>query len=746
MAKLEQVGHSRLRKEGRAKVTGAAIYTDDATMPGLLHGATVRSQVARGRIKGIHFGEGIPWEDFVIVSAKDVPGENRVAMIVLDQPFLADTRVNHPEEAILLLAHADRVLLEKARAAVTVEIEEEPAVFTIEASLAAATVVWGEDNVFKKVSIRKGEVDAAWASATHVVEGTYGTGAQEQLYIEPHAVIAKVTAEEGVTVWGSLQCPYYVHKALKHLFNEPDDRIRVIQMETGGGFGGKEDYPSLISGHAALLSMKAGGRPVKILYDREEDMVATTKRHPSKTRVKTAFDADGKMLGLEMEFLLDGGAYVTLSPVVLSRGAIHAAGPYYWPAVAIEAKALATNCPPHGAFRGFGAPQSLFAIERHLDVAAARIGMDPVELRRKNLLRIGDVMATGQVVKEAVDLPGIMDRALEKLDYHGRKARYAGSNAGTDPIKRGVGFAVFMHGCGFTGGGEAYLASVAGVEGTADGKVRVLAASTEIGQGTNTMFSQVVAEVLRVPMDLVEVQQPDTKLVPNSGPTVASRTCMVVGKLVQDAAVGLKQIIIQAGLLREPYTADEFQAAVAAYVAAFGSLKAYSQYSTPPHIVWSDETYQGDAYGTYAWACYAADVAVDTRTCEVAVTDFVALQEVGRVINPTLAEGQIEGGVAQGIGYALWEKVEWRNGRMANAQMTNYIMATSADLPRLRVYFEENPNPMGPSGAKGIGELPMDGPGPAILNAIQDALGTDAPREIPLTPELLMDCLEARHV
>ncbi len=746
MAGLTEVGRSRIRAEGRAKVTGAAVYTDDAPAPpGLLHGATVRSQVPRGRITGITFGEGIPWDEFVIVSAKDVPGVNRVAMIVEDQPFLAEDRVNHPEEAILLLAHEDRILLEKARAAVKVAIEAEPAVFTIEQSLAAETVVWGQDNVFKTIRIAKGDAGDAWATAAHVIEGTYGTGAQEQLYIEPHAVVARTTAEEGVTVWGSLQCPYYVHKALKHLFHEPDDRVRVIQMETGGGFGGKEDYPSLISGHAALLSMKAGGRPVKILYDREEDMAATTKRHPSKTRVKTAFDAEGRMLALEMEFLLDGGAYVTLSPVVLSRGAIHAAGPYRWPVVDLTAKALATNCPPHGAFRGFGAPQSLFAIERHLDVAAARMGMDPVELRRKNLLRIGDVMATGQVVKEAVDLPGIMDRALEALDYHGRRAAHAAHNASGDPVKKGVGFAVFMHGCGFTGGGEAYLASVAGVEGTAEGKVRVLAASTEIGQGTNTMFSQVVAEALRIPADLVEVQQPDTKLVPNSGPTVASRTCMVVGKLVQDAAIGLKQAVVQSGLLKEPYTAADFQAAVAAFVEARGSLKAYSQYSTPPHIVWSDETYRGDAYGTYAWACYAADVAVDTRTCEVAVNDFVALQEVGRVINPTLAAGQIEGGVAQGIGWALWEKVEWREGRMANAQMTNYIMATSADLPRLRVLFEENPNPLGPSGAKGIGELPMDGPAPAILNAIQQALGTDAPTEIPLTPELLLDTLEAPH-
>ncbi len=744
MSQSLHIGHSRLRKEGRGKVTGAAHYTDDVRMEGMLYGVTVRSQVARGLLKGIEFGEGIPWDEFVMVTAKDVPGDLQVALIEHDQPFLALDRINHPEEPVVLLAHEDRFLLERARAAVHLVIEPLPPLFDLEESLACKEVIWGQDNLFKDLLIEKGDVDSVWKEAAHIVEGLYRTGAQEQLYIEPNGAIA-VADGEGVTVWGSLQCPYYVHKALKSLFNMSDDKIRIIQMETGGGFGGKEDYPSLIAGHAALLSWKAGGRPVKIVYDREEDMVATTKRHPSRTRIRSAFDAEGHLLALDMDFAVDGGAYVTLTPVVLSRGAIHAGGPYRCPNTRIRGRAVATNTPPHGAFRGFGAPQSLFAIERHMDVAAAHMGIDPVTLRKRNLLQMGDATATGQIIKEILDLPGIMDRALEKLGYEAKKKSYRAHNATSNPIKKGVGFATFMHGCGFTGSGESYLASVAGVEGRADGKIYVLAASTEIGQGTNTMFSQVVAEALKVPMECVEVAQPDTSIVPNSGPTVASRTCMVVGKLVQEAALGLRQTLVQSGLLVESYDGETFSQAVKNYIEKFGRLKAYSQYSTPPHILWDDKLYQGDAYTTFAWACYAAEVSVDTRTFEVKVEDFVALQEVGRVLNPTMAEGQIEGGVAQGIGYGLSEHVVWDKGRMANGQMTNYIMATSADLPRIRVFFEENPYALGPGGAKGIGELPMDGPAPALLNAVQDALGTTAACEIPLTPELLMETLESSN-
>lgn len=737
MASTAHIGTSALRREGRAKLTGATLYTDDLKIEGLLHGVTVRSSVPRGRITAIRFAEGFPWHEFVIVTAKDVPGKNVVAHIIQDQPCLADDRINHADEAIVLLAHPDRAMAERARTKVQVEVDELPAVLSIEDSLARAQVVWGEDNTFKKLVIAKGDPESQWQDAHLTHEATYRTGAQEHLYIEPNAMIAEASPE-GILARGSLQCPYYVHHSLHELFGLAPEAIRVVQLDTGGGFGGKEDFPSMLACHAALLSWKAGGRPVKIVYDREEDMACTTKRHPSRTRVKSAWDADGTLRALDIEFLLDGGAYLTLSPVVLSRGALHAAGPYRCDHIRILAKALATNHPPHGAFRGFGAPQSLFAIERHVTEAALRLGLDPVEVRRKNLLRTGDAMATGQIMRDTVDLAALMDHALGEIDYNRRRTAHAAHNAGPDPVKRGLGFAVFMHGGGFTGAGEVFLGSVAAVEGLEDGRVQVQVASTEIGQGATTVFTQIAAETLGVALERVEVARPDTGVVPNSGPTVASRTTQVVGKLVQDACMALRRTLRESGLLTQ---GGDLGAAIRAFRTQHGRLRTESRYQKPPFVQWDDEAYRGDAYATYAWACYAADVRVDTLTYETTLADFVAVQEIGRVVNPTLAAGQIEGGVAQGIGWAVSEEVVWSKGHMLNNQMTNYIIATAADLPPIRVSFEEQPYPFGPGGAKGIGELPMDGPAPAILNAVQDALGV-VPREIPLTPERLLDVIE----
>jgi CO/xanthine dehydrogenase Mo-binding subunit len=747
------IGKSAPRKEGRKKVTGQALYVDDISFPEMLHGTTVRSPVARGRITGIHFEGEIPWSEFTIVTAKDIPGENYVALLLNDQPYLADVVVNHPEEPVVLLAHKDKHLLEEARRNVRLEFEELPAIFTLEDSVNKTEIIWGDDNLFKSFLVDKGNVDEAWSIADHIIEGEYFTGAQEQLYIENNGVIAMANEAEGVTVWGSMQCPYYVHKALLKLFRFTEEKVRVIQTETGGGFGGKEEYPSLIAGHAALLSWKSG-RPVKIVYDRAEDMVATTKRHPSRTRHKTAVSKDGKLLAMDIEFIVDGGAYCTLSPVVLSRGTIHAAGPYFCPNVRIRSSAVATNVPPHGAFRGFGAPQSIFALERHLDKIAATVGLTPDEFRRRNFVHEGETTATNQLIREKVDMDQLLARAFELTGYRQKRKRFARENGkeqeaeagGSRPrIRKGIGFASFMHGAGFTGSGEVYLESVVGAEVTEAGLVRILAASTEIGQGTNTIFSQIAAEALGVDSDLIEVAQPDTRDVPNSGPTVASRTCMVVGKLVESAVLGLKQTLVGSGLLKEAYSQVEFQNACREYRSAFGPLRAFSKYQPPPNVYWDDEKYQGDAYGTYAWAVYVAEVSVDLLTYEVHVDDFVAVQEVGRVINPILAAGQIEGGVAQAIGFTLFENVVWKDGRMANGQMTNYIMPTAADIPPIRVYFEEHPYAYGPGGAKGIGELPMDGAAPAILSAIENATGVSF-NHVPLMPEAMMDALSAKSI
>ena len=732
------IGHSVIRKEGRDKVTGRAQYVDDLAFPEMLHGVTVRSNIARGRILGIRFGEGIPWNEITVVTAADIPGKNEIALIEHDQPCLASEFINHPEEPIVLLAHPDRYLLEEARRAVRIEAEPMPAIFSIEDSIAKRAVIFGEDNVFKSYLMEKGNVDAAWEQAEVIVEGEYQTAAQEQLYIENQGMIAKANPTDGVTVWGSLQCPYYVHKALVPLFGLPAEHIRVIQAETGGGFGGKEEYPSIIAAHAALLAWKSG-KPVKIVYDRAEDMVATTKRHPSRTRHRTGVTREGKLVAMDIDFVIDGGAYATLSAVVLSRGTIHAAGPYFCPNVRVHAWAVATNAPPHGAFRGFGAPQSIFAVERHLDQVARAVNLTPEEFRRRNFIRKGQTTATGQVIHEDVNFNALLDRALRESDYHAKRERYARENSGAT-VKRGIGFSSFMHGAGFTGSGEVTLASVVEMEATREGIVRVLAANTEIGQGTNTIFSQIVSDALGISYDRVEIARPDTAAVPNSGPTVASRTSMVVGKLVEEAALKLKRELVESGLLCDACTEGEFVRACRRYIETRGPLRSRVQYEPPPGLLWDDKKYSGDAYGTYAWAVYVAEVEVDTLTFEAGVTDFVAVQEIGKVIHPVLAAGQIEGGVAQAIGMTLYENVVWREGRMANGQMTNYIMPTAMDVPPIRVFFEEQPYPFGPHGAKGIGELPMDGPAPAIVNAIENATGICL-RQIPATPEALMEAL-----
>jgi CO/xanthine dehydrogenase Mo-binding subunit len=737
------IGTSVPRRDGRAKVLGTTRYTADHTLPGTLHGVTVRSRVPRAILKGITFPEGLPWDEFTIVTAADIPGRNVVASMVLDQPFLVGVgeEIAHPDQAVVLLAHPDRHLAEKARRAVLLEVEELPALLDIQASIDKVQVIHGTENILKECWVVRGDPDSVWPLAAHVIEGEYRTGAQEHAYLETNGIQARVEGEGGqrqVVVSGSIQCPYYVHGALKMLFDLPDDRVRVTALELGGGFGGKEDYPSLIAGHAALLAWKSG-QPVELVYDREEDMACTTKRHPSRTRIKTAFDAQGRLLALETDIVYDGGAYVTVSPVVTQRGTLASGGVYNIPHARIHGRAMATNTAPPGAFRGFGGPQSEFAIERHMDVCAQRLAIDPVTLRRRNFLKIGDSLMFGQVIKETLDLDGIMDRILQEIGYHEKREAFAAHNAGDDPVKKGVGFSVIMHGCGFTGGGEAYLASVVGLEGLPDGRVSILSSSTEMGQGQLTAFSQIVAEALELPMAMIELAPVDTRFVPNSGPTVASRSTMIVGKLLEEAAYSLKQALTQQGLLQAHYTPEAFREAVRIAHARHGSIKAYAQYRKQPHIVWDDPTCHGDAYPTCAWACNAAVLSVDTITHEVTVEDFVAGQEVGRVVNPVLAAGQIEGGAAQAIAWSLWEEVVMKQGHMANNQLTNYVIPTMADLPRIRTVFFENPHPAGPGGAKGIGELPNVGPAPAVFSALAQALGPEVRLDqVPMTPERLL--------
>ncbi|HVP39568.1 MAG TPA: xanthine dehydrogenase family protein molybdopterin-binding subunit [Candidatus Saccharimonadales bacterium] len=741
------VGTSIARKEGPEKVTGAALYVDDLYVPDMLYGATVRSTIPAGRILGIDLDPAFDWSDVTVVDHRDIPGRNVIALIEDDQPALAAAEVRHAEEPILLLAHPDREKLLAAQRAVSVRYEPFEPVLDLDSALACRRVLREPDNVFKEFLVQRGDVGRGLASAARVVERTYHTGHQEHVYIENNGVLAHVEQNGTVVVRGSLQCPYYVHKALAQLFGLPDRRVRVIQTVTGGGFGGKEEYPSMLAAHAALLARKAG-RPVKMVYDRMEDMAATTKRHPAVVRHRAGVAGDGTLVALDIDVVMDAGAYLTLSSVVLSRGTLHAAGAYRCENVRIHSRAVATNTPPNGAFRGFGAPQTLFAMELQMDHLAEAVGLDPVELRRRNLYQEGDTMPTGQVLRESVGAGLVLDTAVRASGYARRRReieahnrRLAGRAAAAGPRRaRGLGLSLVLHGDGFTGSGETKLASVAAVDLSPEGRPRVLAASTDIGQGTNTVFAQLAADALAVSPDLVEVAQPDTQTVPNSGPTVASRTVMVVGRLVSEAAAGLRDRL-RAYEPRGWRDDRGFLAVARRYLGEHGSLREDRQYRQPAGVRWDDETYTGDAYAAYSWACNVVEVEVDLDTGEVRPVEVVAAVDVGRAVHPRLAEGQVEGGIAQALGYALLEEVLMQGGRMANQQLTNYIIPTTVDAPRIRTLLVETPYSGGPRGAKGVGELPMDGPAPAVLAAVRHATGVWFDR-IPVTPERLLEALE----
>jgi CO/xanthine dehydrogenase Mo-binding subunit len=705
MPRRRAVGTNVLRKEGIAKVTGRAQYLDDLPFSNLLYARTIRSTIPAGEI--LHIQPDFDRAGFTIVDYHDIPGKNIVALIDEDQPCLAEREIRHVAEPIILLAHADRDRL----AAATVRIDYRAAPPNYDP--ARSTVA------FKRIAIDKGDIERGLAEADQVIEGEYRVGHQEQLYIEPNGVVAVPERSGAITVYGSMQCPYYVHRALKVLLGLSDAKVRVVQTETGGGFGGKEEYPSMIAGHAALLAMKAG-RPVKLVYDRVEDLLATTKRHPAVIRHRTGVRRDGTLTAMDIDAIFDGGAYATLSAVVLSRGLIHASGPYRCDHIRIRGRAMMTNTPPNGAFRGFGAPQTQFAVEVHMDRIAEALHLDPVRVREVNAFRPGDVTATGQRLGSDCSALMVLREAVKRTKFKQRRRALKGTG-------RGLGLSLFFHGSGFTGSGEVKLASKASLALTEHG-ARILVGSTEIGQGTRTMLAQIVADVLALPYDAIEVHEADTGVVPDSGPTVASRTCMIVGRLLQQAAQDMRARL---GTL----TPKE-------YLHKHGPLVVTAHYEKPATIAWDDATYQGDAYESYGWACDVAEVQVDPVTWQVMPLCFTTVHEIGRAIHPRLAMGQIEGGSAQGIGYALFEEVVMRDGCMANNQLTNYIIPTTLDTPALDVVMLENPYSGGPFGAKGVGEMPIDGPAPAIVNALRHA-GVDV-REIPATPEKIMAACVSR--
>jgi CO/xanthine dehydrogenase Mo-binding subunit len=728
------VGVSIPRVDGAAKVRGEARYLDDLEVPGMLHGATVRSAVPHGVLRAIRRDPAFDWSGITVATAADIPGENVVALLVDDQPALVPVggRIRHPDEAVALIAAPTRARAHEAAQHLVLDIESLPAIFTIEESLAGEVLLHGDDNVQKRFEIRKGgDIDEALAACDLVIEGTYRTGAQEQMYIEPQGMIAAWDEAGACRLTGSMQCPYYVHKALVRLTGLAPEKVVIAQSVTGGGFGGKEEYPSMLGAHAAVLS-KVAGAPVKIVYDRDEDIGATTKRHPARVHHRLGLRKDGTILAQDIDVVLDGGAYVTLSPVVLSRAVLHAAGPYKCPNVRIVGRAVATNLPPHGAFRGFGAPQTTFAYERQIEKAARQLGIEPFEMRRRNMLRLGDDTATGQVLEYSVGGPEALARTEELAGP--KPGREAAPGPAGSPRVRGRGLAFYYHGAGFTGSGEQRLAGKAAVALLPGGRFEVRSSSTDIGQGTLTIFAQLAAGALGVPVERVQVHEPNTEAVPDSGPTVASRTCMVVGGVVERASAALRRRIEAWAAERE--LGGSLIEAAERMEAEVGEIYELAQYSPPPGIVWDDETYTGSAYPVFGWAACLVDLAVDLDTFEVELLRCIHAIDVGKAIHPIIVKGQIEGGTLQALGWALWEHVAYDQGRVQNRRMTDCIVPTFADAPELETLIVEDPYPHGPHGAKGVGEIPMDGPAAAVANALEDALGVPFD-EIPALPEII---------
>ncbi|MCP4873422.1 MAG: xanthine dehydrogenase family protein [Proteobacteria bacterium] len=723
------------------------MYVDDLQFDGMLYGATVRSRQAHARYLGYELDPDYDWTDITVVTHEAIPGGNYVALMVDDQPALVSDLIRHPSEPVVLLAAPTREQAEEARAHVKLLVEPLPIVVDLEAARAGAGPIWGDDNIISHLEIQKGDgpgcVDKALAEHPDaiLVEGRYYTGAQEQMYIEPQGIIAMPWGKGGIEILGSLQCPYYVVKALAQLLDVPAAEIKVVQAVTGGGFGGKEDYPSIISAHASLLAL-ATGKPVKLVYDRAEDLSSTTRRHPAITWHRTAVAPDGTLLAMEVDCAFDGGAYTTLSPVVLSRALIHGVGPYNCEHAMVTGDIVATNTPPNGAFRGFGAPQVCFASERHIDKIAATLGRDPVALRRQLALRIGDTTLTGQTLETSVASDEVLDVALEASDWDRRRAEAEAINARggvppADPIPgmgttgrlRGVGMSFFFHGAGFTGNGEARIKGRVRMEVRPDGQIVIYSASTDIGQGTRTVFPQLAATTLGVGIERIEMHTPDTSVVPDSGPTVASRTLMVVGKVVEDCSNALKA--------RMGFEGGDWDAAVDAFFAGGGDGSVELEYQTPPHVEWDNETYQGEAYPCYAWACDVVEVEVCPDTYETRITGFWSAQDVGKAIHPVLVSGQLEGGSLQALGFAVLEEMKFADGQLTNNRMTNCIIPTALDAPEMDMRLVEAPFAGGPFGAKGIGELPMDGGAPAVLAAIEHATGLSLD-SLPASPEALM--------
>lgn len=695
---MERYKSSTPKVDFLPKVRGEAKFTDDISFPDMLFAVTLRSTCSRGKIKSVKLPE-LP-EGYYYFDAKDIPGENVVNIIFSDWPVFADGRVNFIGESIGIFVGNNKEILENLRDSTVVEYEEETPIFD-----------FSESYIHK--AFTKGNYEETKKKAKQVIKETFETNYQEQAYIENQGIIAYFDEHNKLTLTGSMQCPFYIKRAVMRSCALKDNEVRVVQPAVGGAFGGKEHYPSMIGSQVAIAALKLH-RPIKMCFERFEDITYTTKRHPSKTEYEALIGENNDILGLKIRVKLNGGAYKGCSGVVLSRALIASANVYVIENLDVVGDVYMTNTTPTAAFRGFGSPQTIFAMEMFIHHIAKKLGVDPLELQYKYIAKKGDVTTNSGHFHDDIILKELMEKAMEMSDYKRKVKEYAKPGC-----NKGIGMSIFLHGCGFTGSGESEIIN---------GKVKLVkdendhvycyASSAEMGQGNGTTLKRIVTNTLGIPIEQATMDYPDTDLTPDSGPTAASRTIIIVGFLFEKCAKHLKEIW-KSGVRQE-------------YV---------ETYVGPEYIHWDENTMQGDAYPGYAWGVNIVEVEFDPITYQVSVLNTWSTYDVGRVVDERIAVGQADGGLLQGLGYGYLETMKCENGRFKNRNLSDYIIPTFEDAPHMETAFIDNPFIFGANGAKGMGELTLVGAAPAVCLAIESAIGKNL-QKIPANPEYLMEVMK----
>jgi CO/xanthine dehydrogenase Mo-binding subunit len=752
------VGTRARRLDGEDKVTGRARYASDYYPPGLLYGKIVRSERASARIVRIDTSaaEALPGVEAVITG--EIGGY--FGEVVKDQRAFATDRVRHIGEPIAAVAAESEAVAELAARLIEIEYEDLPAVFDPIAALAPDAprvhddltvyaappqlIRWG--NVAAQVFLERGDVASAFAQADRVIEGTYAAHSVHQTPMEPRAAIAEVDARGRLTIHSSTQHPFGVRHQLHEALGVPHRDIRVIAETVGGGFGSKLE--ANVELYAALLALKTG-RPVRIANTREEDLAYGNPRHPMIIYLRSAVAADGTILGREAKIIMDAGAYSGGSPLLAGVAAMLAPGPYRIPNLKVEALAVHTNNVNFGAFRGPTGPQTVFAVESHTDAIARELGLDPLEIRLKNVFRDGDLGHSGQVLK-GVGMREALVRAAEAIGWG---QQHPPSAPG---LKRGKGLAA---GWWLTTAGSAGCTVIMNEDGSAE----VQTGATEIGTGAVMAgVAQIVAEELGIRYEDVRVLWGDTGATPMDAGAQGSRTLFNMGRAAQRAAQAVKgELLRRAANILEAAEADlevhEGRISVRGVPdrgVTYADLLSGQMWACEPVIgagsflaeptPYDATSLKGSlfpAFNAPSFHCHAAEVEVDPETGLTRVVDFVVAQDVGYAINPTYVEGQMQGGAVQGIGYALTEELIFDEGRLLNPNLALYKLPTTLEVPRVRTILVEAASEHGPFGAKGVGEPPVVFSAAAVANAVASAIGVPI-HTTPLTPERVLRAIQ----